>query len=112
MRKMSQNFEAQRRETFETFAELKKRGSTLPRTSIVEFYLLAEDEDAKWGPCEKALRALGYATERDEDSDTLIVATRSELTITPEAIWSEERKVIEVALKYDFHPDGWEFGFD
>jgi len=109
---MSQKFEAQRRETFDTFAELKKRGEALPRTSIVEFYLLAEDEDAKWGPCEKALRALGYVTERDEESDTLIVATRSELQITPEAIWAEESRVIEIAFKFDFHPDGWEFGFD
>lgn len=109
---MSQNFEAQRRETFETFAELKKRGTALPRTSVVEFYLLAEDEDARWGACEKALAALGYRTERDEESHTLIVATRGELLITPESIWAAEKKVIEIALKFDFHPDGWEFGFD
>ena len=109
---MSHDFAAQKRETFDSFTEMKKAGAELPATSVVEFYLLAEDENAKWGPCEKALQAAGFLTARDEDGETLIVTTRKELRITAESVWAEEEKVSTIAVKFDFTPDGWEFGFD
>ena len=109
---MSHDFEAQKRETFDSFAEMKKGGATLPQMSVVEFYLLAESDEANWKVCEKALQAKGFATERDQEGDTLIVTTKAALRITPEAIWEEERKVSEIGVAYDFLPDGWEFGFD
>lgn len=109
---MSHDFEAQRRETFDSFDEMRKGGMTLPQQSIVEFYLLAESDEANWKACEKALQAKGFATERDSEGDTLIVATKAPLQITPEVIWQEERKVSEIGVAYDFLPDGWEFGFD
>lgn len=109
---MAHDFEAQRRETFDSFDEMKKAGATLPQTSVVEFYLLAESEEANWKACEKALHAKGYATERDMEEDTLIVTTKTALRISPEVLWEEERKVSEIGVAYDFLPDGWEFGFD
>jgi len=56
---MAHDFEAQRRETFDSFAEMKKGGATLPQMSLVEFYLLAESDEANWKVCEKALQAKG-----------------------------------------------------
>ena len=109
---MSHDFDAQRRETFDSFDEMKKGGATLPQMSVVEFYLLAESDEANWAACEKALQAKGFATERDREGDTLIVTTKAALRITPEVIWEEERKVSEIGVAYDFLPDGWEFGFD
>lgn len=109
---MSHDFAAQQRETFDSFTEMKKAGAQLPASSVVEFYFLAEDEGAKWGPCEKALRAAGYDTARDEDEETMIVTTKTAMRISPETLWDEERKVTEIALKFEFLPDGWEFGFD
>ncbi|MFN3845427.1 MAG: ribonuclease E inhibitor RraB [Paracoccaceae bacterium] len=109
---MSHDFEAQRRETFDSFDEMKKGESTLPQTSIVEFYLLAESEEANWKACETALQSKGFSTERDREGDTLIVTTKAPLRISPEVIWEEERKISEIGVAYDFLPDGWEFGFD
>lgn len=109
---MAHDFEAQRRETFDSFAEMKKGGATLPQMSLVEFYLLAESDEANWKVCEKALQAKGFSTQRDQDEDTLIVTTKTPLRITPEILWEEERKVSEIGVAYDFLPDGWEFGFD
>ena len=40
---MKHDFEDQRRETFETFDAIQA-DNDLPETSIVEFYLLAEDQ--------------------------------------------------------------------
>ncbi|MBN2631516.1 MAG: ribonuclease E inhibitor RraB [Rhodobacteraceae bacterium] len=109
---MSHDFDAQKRETFDSFDEMKKGGMTLPQTSIVEFYLLADSDEANWSACEKALQAKGFSTQRDHDEDTLIVTTKTALRITAEVIWEAERKVSEIGVAYDFLPDGWEFGFD
>lgn len=109
---MSHDFEAQRRETFDSFDEMKKAGAILPQMSVVEFYLLAESDEANWKACEAALKAKGFGTERDPEGDTLIVVTPRAVKISPETIWEEERKVSEIGVAYDFLPDGWEFGFD
>lgn len=109
---MKHDFDGQKRETFETFDELKASGETLPETSVLEVYLLAEGAEANWPGAEKALRAKGFVTERDIEGETLIVATSAAIRITPETIWEIERQVTEIGLKFDFTPDGWEFGFD
>lgn len=109
---MKHDFEDQRRETFDTFDELRKQGEALPARSILEVYLLAEGGEANWGGAEKSLLAKGFATERDEDGDTLIVATKTAIAITPDAIWQIEKEITGIGLKFDFVPDGWEFGFD
>lgn len=106
------DYEGQQRETFDTFTELAKAGAVLPETSVVEFYLLAEGDEADWAACEKAMHALGHTTERDREGDTLIVATKGPLRIAPEVIWPVEKAITDAALRHDFLPDGWEFGFD
>lgn len=109
---MKHDFDGQRAETFETFEELARQGEALPETSVLEVYLLAEGAEANWAGAEKALRARGFATERDTEGDTLIVATREPIRIAPGTIWEVERTVTHIGLAYDFAPDGWEFGFD
>ena len=109
---MKHDFDGQRRETFDSFDELNKSGEKLPDVSVLEVYLLSDGQDANWAAAEKALRAGGFATERDEDGDTLIVATRTAIQISAATIWEIEKKVSEIGLKFDFVPDGWEFGFD
>lgn len=109
---MKHDFEGQRQETLDTFDELRRQGADLPETSVLEIYLLAEGGEANWSAAEKSLRAKGFLTERDVEDDTLIVATKSPVRISPETIWDIERDVTEIGLKFDFVPDGWEFGFD
>jgi hypothetical protein len=107
---MPHDFDLQRRETFETFAELARGPEPLPATSEVEFYFLADTEDREaWAAAERALRALGLRTERD--GDTLIARTPA-MAIAPEPLWSAERRATEAVLPHGFEPDGWEFGFD
>ncbi len=108
---MTHNYEAQRRETFETFEQAAKDRVKLPALSVVEFIFLIEELDAKWGAFEKALRAKGFRTKRDPDGETLI-AIRGPMPITPEAIWEQERLATEIAIGFDFHPDGWDLGDD
>lgn len=109
---MKHDLKMQERETFETFAALKQQGAALPALSVVEFYLLAEDTGCDWDGCARALAKIGFAVEQDRENDTLIVTTKAALQVAPEAIWPHEKQVAEVGLRFDFIPDGWEFGFD
>ncbi|MDO9524555.1 MAG: hypothetical protein Q7J57_03295 [Gemmobacter sp.] len=103
---MTHNYEAQRRETFDTFKQAG-RGMRLPKTSMVAFEFFVEELDADWDAFEKALRVKGFKTKRGTDGETLI-ATTGPIAVTPEAIWSEERVATELALRFEFYPDGWE----
>lgn len=107
---MSHNYEAQRRETFETFAEAG-REVKLPKTAKVDFFFFIEETDANWDAFEKALRAKGFTTKRKRDGDTL-VATTGPIAVTPDSIWAQERIATEIALKHDFYPDGWDLAID
>ncbi len=100
---MAHNYEAQRRETFDSFKGVKG----LPATSVIDFIFFLEETDANWGALEKDLRARGFKTKREGDGETLI-ASFGPIPVTPEAIWEKERLSTEIALKYDFYPDGWE----
>lgn len=100
---MAHNYEAQRRETFASF----KGVQGLPATSVIDFVFFLEETDANWGAFEKDLRARGFKTQREGDGETLI-ASFGPIPVTPEAIWEKERLSTEIALKYDFYPDGWE----
>lgn len=104
---MRHNFEAQRRETFDTFREMPK-GQKLPDRAPVDFLFLPEEEDARYDALSKALRAKGFDVARDDD---LLVATQT-LAIKPEAIWEAERLATEIALGFDFYPDGWDLGVE
>lgn len=105
---MRHDYEAQRRETFDTFREVG-RGVQLPATSVVDFLFIVEELDANWQACEKALRAKGFKTARDGE---MLIASYGPIPVTPEAIWANERLATEIALAHDFYPDGWDLGAD
>lgn len=101
---MDHNFEAQRRETFDTFKQSK--GISLPKTAVVEYAFFIEELDASWPALERALRMEGFRTRR-ADKDTLVAAI-GPIAVTAEEIWKYERISTSIALKHDFYPDGWE----
>jgi hypothetical protein len=103
---MSHDYKAQEAETFETFEEIGKIDS-LPKRAVVNFLFLAEEVDAPFGPAAKALDAAGFVTHADEDGETLEART-AEMEISAAAIWVQERRATEIALKFGFDPDGWE----
>jgi Regulator of ribonuclease activity B len=102
---MDHNFEAQRRETFDTFRQSK--GVRLPKTAVVDYAFFIEELDASWPALERALRLEGFQTRRASDGETLI-ASIGPIPVTPEEIWNWERIATSIALKHDFYPDGWE----
>lgn len=101
---MKHDYDGQRRETFETFAEA---GPGLPGSAVVDFIFFVEETDASWEAFEKALRAKGFTTRRLEDGETL-VASFGPMAVTAEEVWARERLATEIALKHDFFPDGWD----
>lgn len=105
---MAHDYDTQRRETFDTFREMPK-GEVLPTHAEIDFLFFPEDEGADYAALEKALKARGFRISRDEE---LLVATKGPMPVTPEAIWAEERQATEIALKFDFYPDGWDLGLD
>ena len=67
---MDHNFEAQRRETFDTFRQSK--GISLPKTAVVDYAFFIEEMDASWPALERALRMEGFQTRRLKDGETLV----------------------------------------
>jgi hypothetical protein len=104
---MSHNYEAQRKETWASFKDIK--GLKLPKEAVVDYAFFREELDADWKAFEAALRKEGFKTRRLPDGDTLI-ASFGPIPVTPEAIWEHERTATTLALKHDFYPDGWELG--
>lgn len=105
---MAHDYEAQRRETFETF-RAAPRGEKLPETAVVEFLFFVEELDANWRAFEAALKAKGFKARKDGD---LMIAAYGPMPVTAEAIWERERAATELAIAYDFYPDGWDLGED
>ncbi len=103
---MTHDFKAQQAETFETFVEIGKI-EDLPKRAVVNFLFLAEELDAPFAAAAKALKAAGFETHLDEDGETLEARTK-EMEISAAAIWAEEKRATEIALKFGFDPDGWE----
>ena len=79
---MSHNFDAQRRETFNTFRDMPKGMKKLPERAEVDFLFYPEEHDANYGAVIKALTAKGYRCSRDDD---LVVAKVGPIPVTPEA---------------------------
>jgi len=103
---MAHNYDAQRRETFETFKSIPK-GQTLPEVAVVDFLFFVEEDDANWKAFEKALAGKGFKAKKDGDT---MVASFGPMPVTPEAIWEREKAATELAIAYDFYPDGWDLG--
>ncbi|EEW26309.1 ribonuclease E inhibitor RraB [Rhodobacter ferrooxidans] len=102
---MSHDYNAQRAETFETFETMGKE-ITLPKRAVVDFQFYPEEIEADWDGLEAALREKGFTTTRYEDEETLD-ASIGPIEVTPDSIWKWEKLATEVALKFDFNPDGW-----
>ena len=100
------DYAGQRRETFETFRDMPK-GTALPALAEVDFLFFAEEEDADWAGLERALSGLGFRCSRDGE---LLVARSGPMPVTAEAIWEKERGSTELALGFEFYPDGWDLG--
>ena len=105
---MAHNYDAQRRETFETFKSVPK-GQKLPEVAVVDFLFFVEEDDANWKAFEKALRGKGFEAKKDGDT---MVASYGPMPVTPDAIWEREKLATELAIAYDFYPDGWDLGAD
>lgn len=102
---MSHDYAFQRRETFDTFRESK--GVKLPARAVVDFAFYVEVDGAKWDAFEKALQAKGFRTQRLEDGET-VIASIGPISITAEDIWHHEEIATQIAVGFDFFPDGWE----
>jgi hypothetical protein len=103
---MSHDYKAQEAETFETFVEIGKIDD-LPKRAVVNFLFLADELDAPFAAAEKALKAAGFTPRQDEDGETLEARTEV-MEISAAAIWAQEKRATEIALKFGFDPDGWE----
>ncbi len=99
------DYRTQRADTFETFRQAGK-GVKLPATAVVVYLFVAENTDTDWKGVEKALRAKGFRTRND--GEVLEVRTAAPVAVDPETIWQWERRATEIALPFDFWPDGWE----
>jgi len=104
-RPMTHDYNAQRRETFDTFR--KSKGISLPKTAVVEFAFFVEENDADWAGFERALKAKGFTPKRLADGET-VLASAGPMAVTAEEIWSYEERATAIALAFDFYPDGWE----
>ena len=105
---MAHDYAAQRRETFETFAQVPK-AEKLPEVAVVDFLFFVEELDANWAGFQKALAAKGFKVARDGD---LVVASFGPMPVTAEAVWEREKLATELAIAFDFYPDGWDLGED
>jgi hypothetical protein len=102
---MRHNFAAQRKDTFDTFRQSK--GVKLPERAVVDYAFFVEENDANWAGFERELKAKGFRVKRLKDGET-VIASVGPLPVTAEEIWRWEELSTEIALKFDFYPDGWE----
>lgn len=100
---MSHDYKAQMAETFESFAAF---AAEAPEIAVITYQFYPEDLDADWQGVQKALEQRGFRTRRDDD-DELLDAEIGPVSITAEQIWQYEKTATEIALKFDFTPDGW-----
>ncbi len=102
---MTHNYDAQRAETFESFEEFGQDAS-LPKRAMVDYQFYPEEIDAQWDAFAAALTAAGFTTTRYED-DEILDASIGPIDISAENVWKYEKIATEIALKFDFTPDGW-----
>lgn len=100
---MSHDYKAQKAETFDSFAAF---AGDAPATATIAYQFYPEDIEPDWDGVSAALRAMGFATRRDDDDD-LLDALIGPVKISPETIWHHEKRATEIALKFEFTPDGW-----
>lgn len=96
------DYAAQKRETFGVF----KGAKGLPATAVIEYVFFVEELDADWSAFEAALKHEGFRTKRAGDDETLL-AYAGPMPVTADAVWNAEKLATEIALRFDFYPDGW-----
>ena len=102
---MSHDYAAQKAETFETFEALGE-GADLPKSAVITYQFFPESSEPNWEGLSKALTAKGFRCEVFEDEDTMD-ASFGPIPVTPQEIWKQEKIATEIALTFDFEPDGW-----
>jgi Regulator of ribonuclease activity B len=102
---MRHNFAAQRKDTFDTFRQSK--GVKLPEKAVVDYAFFVEENDADWAGFERVLKAKGFRVKRLKDGET-VIASVGPIAVTADEVWRWEEIATDVALKFDFYPDGWE----
>lgn len=100
---MSHDYKAQKAETFESFEAFAKDA---PTTATITYQFYPEEVDADWDGLEKALQAKGFRTARDDEAE-LLDAMIGPVKVTPDTIWTYEKMATEIALTFEFTPDGW-----
>lgn len=100
---MSHDYNAQKAETFDSFEAFANEA---PAEAVITFQFYPEDVDANWDGVQKALQARGFRTKRDDD-DELLDAEIGPFKISAATIWQYEKIATEIALKFEFTPDGW-----
>src|SRR5690606_17159507 len=102
---MKHNYAAQKKETYDTFRQ--SQGVKLPQTAVVEYAFFVEELDADWAGFEQKLKAKGVKTKRLKDNAPRL-ASVGPIAVNADEIWRWESKATEIALEFDFYPDGWE----
>lgn len=100
---MSHDYKAQRAETFESFEAF---AADAPAVAVITYQFYPDEVDADWDGVQKALEAAGFRTSRDDEAE-LLDAMIGPVTVTAETIWQHEKRATEIALTFDFTPDGW-----
>ena len=105
---MSHDFQQQRRDTENVFAELSGR-VTVPEDITLDLQFVPAHAEARVGDFIKEAQDAGYEVSIYQDQATI------ELSVgmtEPSAarIWEVEKRATELALDYGVQPDGW--GFD
>ncbi|GHC57452.1 ribonuclease E inhibitor RraB [Neogemmobacter tilapiae] len=102
---MAHDYEEQRAETLESLAEMRQEAD-FPAKAMVDFQFYPDGFDANWTGLATALQAAGFTTVHHED-DEYFEATIGPIETTDENIWHWEKLGTEIALRFDFLPDGW-----
>ena len=103
---MKHDFQGQRAATNATFKDMAKM-TGVPKHALVNFLFLADDTDGPFTACAAALTKAGFKGVIDTDEVT-VEAQIGPIDVNADAIWVEEKRATEIAVKFGFEPDGWE----
>lgn len=107
---MSHDFAAQKAETLSVYEDLQLNND-LPDMADIDYFFVAQSEDADWRALADVLTRQGYECEFiEDDGDTpYLVASVREQALSAEGIWISEEVATQHALNHGFVPDGWGF---
>lgn len=107
---MDHDFDAQRADTFATFAEMAAEND-LPDLADLDFFFVAARPDADWRPLAQELEQADFLcdwVDDDEAGDTpYLIATLTEQPVSAQSLWIAEETATRIALPHGFAPEGW-----